>query len=92
MDVLNRQSHLNEPVKDLVLGVYHLKAEDTRLTLALLFLVCYPRVQISAVSVVHHDAQAALVHERLFVSDDVRVPHRLENVDLHSLLATALPR
>ena len=39
-------------------------------------------VEVASISVVHDNAQAALVHERLFVSDDVGMAHGLEHVHL----------
>ena len=41
-------------------------------------------VEVTAISVVHDDAEATLVHERLFVGDDVWVAHRFQHVNLHS--------
>ena len=39
-------------------------------------------VQISTISVVHDDAEAALVHEGLLVGNDIGMAHGFENVDL----------
>lgn len=73
MDVLDGQSHLDEPVKNLILTVANL---------AYLFLVCDLGVQVAAICVLHDDAETAFVHERLHVRHDVGVAHGLEDVYL----------
>ena len=60
-------------------NVTHLKSQ---LTSTDFLLVGNFGIQIAAVSVVHHNAEAALVHERLLVCDDVWVSHRLQYVNL----------
>ena len=55
---------------------------ESQLTSTDFLLVGNLGVQVAAVCVVHHNAEAALVHERLLVRDDVRVPHRLQHVHL----------
>ena len=52
------------------------------LTSANFLLICNLCVQITAISIIHDDAQAALVHKRLFVCDDVGVTHRFEYMNL----------
>ena len=39
-------------------------------------------IQITAICIIHHDTQTALVNERLFVGDNVRVSHGFEYVNL----------
>jgi hypothetical protein len=73
VNVLDGKRHLDKPVEDLVLTV----ADFSNL-----FLVGYFGVQVSPVCIVHDDAEAALIHKRLFVSDDVRMAHRLQDVHL----------
>lgn len=53
-----------------------------KLTSSDLFLVGDFSVQITSISVVHHDTETPLIHEGFFVSDDVWVTHSFENVDL----------
>ena len=60
-------------------NVTHLKSQ---LTSTDFLLVGNLGIQIAAVGVVHHDAEAALIHKRLLVCDDVRVSHRLQHVNL----------
>lgn len=71
VDMLDGEGHLNKPVQDLVLAVADL---------AYLLLVGDLRVEVSSVGIVHYYAQAALVHERLLVGDDVGVPHCLQHM------------
>ena len=73
MDMLDGQCHLNEPIKDLVLTVANL---------ADLFLICNFGVKITPIGIVHDNAKTPFVHERLFVSDDVRMSHSLKDMDL----------
>lgn len=73
VDVLYGQRHLHEPVHDLVLRVAHLPY---------FLLVRDLRVHVASVCVVHHYAQAPLVHEALLVRDDVRVSQSLQNMNL----------
>lgn len=73
MDMLDGQCHLDEPVEDLIFTV----ANSSNF-----LLISNLSVQIAAISVVHDDTQAALVHEGLLVGDDIRVPHGFEYVDL----------
>ena len=85
MDMLDGQCHLNEPIKDLVLAVTDLTD---------LFLICNFGVQITPVGIVHDDAETSFVHKGLFVSDDVRMSHSLQDMDfvngVFSLLAVHL--
>ena len=85
VDMLHGKRHLNEPVENLVLSIAHLPN---------LLLVRNFGVQVAAISVVHHDAEAPLVHEGLFVGNNIWVPHCLKHVDLidgiFSLLAVHL--
>ena len=53
-----------------------------RLTSSDFLLIGNLGVEIAAISVVHDDAEAALVHEGLFVGDDVRVAHGFQHVNL----------
>ena len=73
VDMLHGKRHLNEPVENLVLSVAHLPN---------LLLVRNFGVEVAAISVVHHDAEAPLVHEGLFVGNNIWVPHCLKHVDL----------
>jgi len=82
VDVLDGQSHLHKPVQDLVLAVTDF---------AYLLLVRDLRVEVSSVCIVHDDAEASLVHKGLFVGDDVRMAHRLQNVDFVDGVLTLLP-
>ena len=85
VDVLDSQGHLDEPVQDLVFSVTHF---------AYFLLICDPCIQIVAVCIVHNDAQAPLIHETFFISDDVRVSHCFEHMHfidgILSLLAVHL--
>ena len=85
VDMFNSQRHLHEPIEDLVFTVTHF---------ANLFLVGNLRVQVSSVCIVHDDAEAPLIHEALFVGNNVRVPHGLQHMHfidcIFSLLAVHL--
>ena len=54
VDVFYCQSHLHEPVQNLILAI----ADFTYL-----FLVCYFGIEITTVSIVHNNAETAFVHE-----------------------------
>jgi len=82
MDVLDSQSHLHEPIQNLVLTVANF---------AYFLLVGDLGVQITTISEVHHNAQAFFVHERLLVGDNVRMSHRFEDVDLVNGIFSLLP-
>ena len=45
-------------------------------------LVCNFGVQVAAICVVHHNAQASFVHEGFLVGNDIRVSHRLQDMNL----------
>jgi len=60
------------------------RATKLKLTSSNFLLISNLSVQIAAISVVHDDTQAALVHEGLLVGDDIRVPHGFEYVDLQA--------
>ena len=53
------------------------------LTSANFFLVGDFGVEIAPVGVIHHNAQASLVHKALFVSDDIWMSHSFEHVNLN---------
>jgi len=72
VDVFNSQGHLNKPVDDLVLCVTYF---------AYFLLVADLGVEISSISVIHHDTEATFVHEGLLVSDNVRVSQRFQNMN-----------
>ena len=52
------------------------------LTSANFFLIGDLGVEIATVGVVHHNAQASLVHKRLFVRDDIGMSHSFEHMNL----------
>ncbi len=45
-------------------------------------LVCNFGVQVAAICVVHHNAQASFIHEWFLVGNDIRVSHRLQDMNL----------
>ena len=53
------------------------------LTSANFFLVGDFSVEIAPIGVIHHNAQASLVHKALFVSDDIWMSHSFEHVNLN---------
>jgi len=69
MYVLNCESDLNKPVKNLTLGQEFLD----------FLLVFYLFIHVSAISIVHDDTKELLVHEGLSISDDVGMSHSLQN-------------
>ena len=90
MNVLDGEGHLHEPVEDLVLTVADcLKINEnvnvtcsTVLTSSNFLLVRNLGIKVTTICVVHDDAEAAFIHERLLVGDDVRMSHRFEHVHL----------
>ena len=114
MNVLDGQSHLDEPVENLILAVADCKSRKrsgkmdntfsqttmltirhsshsdvigyratiNRLTSSDFLLVGNLGVQVTTICIVHDDAKAALIHEGLFIRDDVRVPHGFEDMHL----------
>ena len=63
----------------------HQKVESDRkgtLTSSNFLLVGNFSVQITAICIIHHNTETALVHERLFVGNNVGVTHCFEHVDL----------
>ena len=54
VNMLNGESHLNKPVENLVFTVAYF---------ANLLLVCDLSVEVSSVSIVHDDAETALIHK-----------------------------
>lgn len=81
VDVLDGQRDLHEPVQDGVLG----EALPVRLLLG------DHLEHVAAVRLVHHDAQAPLVHERLALGHDLGVPHRLEHMHFIQCLLFLFP-
>lgn len=71
--MLDGKSHLNEPVENLVFTV-----ADS----ADFLLISNLSVEITAISVVHDDAEAPLIHKRLLVGDDIRMAHSFEHMYL----------
>jgi hypothetical protein len=60
------------------------------LTLANFLLIRDFGVQVAAICVVHHNAQASLVHKWLFIGNDVWVAHGLQHVHLIDCVFTLL--
>ena len=85
VNVLDGQSHLHEPVENLVFTVAHF---------AIFLFFRNQGVQVTTVGVVHDDAQTPLVHKGLLVRDDERVTEGLEHMHfvdcIFSLLAVHL--
>jgi len=85
MDMLDSECHLNEPIKDLVFAITNF---------AYLLLVGNLCVKVTAISIVHDNAQTSLVHKALFVSNNIRMTHRFQHVHfidgVFSLLAVHL--
>ena len=82
VDVLNRESHLDEPVENLVLAVAYF---------TYLFLICYFRIQIAAIGVIHYNAETALIHKRFFVGDNIGMTHSLEDMHFIDGIFALLP-
>ena len=55
------------------------------LTSANLLLIGNLGVEVAAVGVVHHNAQASFVHEGLFIGNDIRMSHSFEHMHLKSI-------
>lgn len=82
VDVLDGESHLHEPVEDLVLAIANF---------TYFLLVCNLGIQIAAICIVHYYTKASFVHEGLFVRDNVRMPHCLEHMYLVDCVFSLLP-
>ena len=74
VNMLDGKGHLNKPVQDLIFTVANT---------ADFLLIRDLGVKITTICKVHHDAKATLVHEGLFICDDVGVTHCFENMDLY---------
>ena len=82
MNMLDSKRHLHKPIEYLVLAV---------LDFAEFLLVCYFCVEVSAIGIVHDDAQTPLVHKRLLVSDNIWVTHGLEHMNFVDRVLSLLP-
>ena len=96
VNVLNGKCHLDKPIKNLIFTIAdYIKRKGAlvcrgvikfgikfQLTSSDFFLVCDFSVQISSISVVHNDAETALIHKWFLICNNVWVPHSFENMDL----------
>jgi hypothetical protein len=82
MNMFDRKGHLHKPVEDLVLAV---------LDLTEFLLVGDFCVEVSAICIVHDDAEAPLIHKRLFVSDNIRMSHGLQHMYFIYCVFSLLP-
>ena len=82
VNVLNGKSHLDKPIKNLVFRVTDFSN---------FLLICNFGVEISSVGIVHDNAKTPLVHKRLFVGNDVRMPHCFQDMNFVDGIFTLLP-
>jgi len=71
MNMLNGEAHLDEPVEDLVFAIAYF---------AYLLLIGYFRVQVSAIGIVHYDAETSFIHEGFFICYNIRMAHCLKHM------------
>jgi hypothetical protein len=74
VNVLDRQTHLDKPVKDLIFSVGDF---------ADFLLICNFSIEVAAIGIVHDYAQALFVHKRLLISNNIRVSHGFQDVNLY---------